>query len=341
MTTTVPESPPVPVPVPRRRIDALDALRGFALCGILLVNIPQITHMRGYRVPGELLPVREALDLFVQHRFFPLFSFLFGLSFVLFYEGAAARAAKPRVLLLRRLVALAVLGVGHHFLQPGEALLPYAIVGLLILLPTARLSRRLVLIGGIVLTVAGTTLVSGGQAVIPGLFLLGAATARYGIADTLERRGGQLAVLLAVSAPAAVAAAFWQQDTWATSLGPRAASIAGLLMALAYACGFLLLLRTPLRGAMAAVFAPLGRMALTNYLTATLIIVAVAPVLGLSESTRWGTALGLAAVILAVQTVLSHLWLSAFRYGPLEWAWRCVTWWQLVPITKSQGRRGH
>ncbi|WP_327307033.1 DUF418 domain-containing protein [Streptomyces sp. NBC_01298] len=343
MHSPIPPAPGVPgapAPLTRRRIDALDALRGFALCGILLVNIPQITGMIGYRVPGELLPAREVLDLSVQHRFFPLFSFLFGLSFVLFFESAAAKTASPRLVLLRRLLALGVLGAGHQLLHPGEALTPYAVFGLLVLLPSTWLPRPAVLAAGLLATVAGVTLAGGGMAVIPGLFLLGSATARYGVADTLEGRGRQIAVLFAVSAPAAVAATLWQHHTWLDAVATRSAAIAGLLAATAYVCGFLLLLRGPLGRALESVFAPLGRLALTNYVGATLIVVSLAPVLGLDGSRRWTAALLLAAAILVLQVIVGRVWLKSFRYGPLEWAWRCVTWWEFVPIRRSGRGRG-
>ncbi|WP_249124255.1 DUF418 domain-containing protein [Saccharopolyspora erythraea] len=39
--------------------------------------------------------------------------------------------------------------------------------------------------------------------------------------------------------------------------------------------------------------------------------------------------------VIAVQVVWSRIWLAHFRYGPLEWAWRCVTWWQWQPLHKQ------
>lgn len=44
------------------RLTAVDALRGFALCGILLVNIPQITRMPGIDADGAVLPARRPRD---------------------------------------------------------------------------------------------------------------------------------------------------------------------------------------------------------------------------------------------------------------------------------------
>ncbi|MGW7516893.1 DUF418 domain-containing protein [Streptomyces sp. NPDC054796] len=317
---------------PTRRVTALDALRGFALCGILLVNINQIAHMKVVSEPFHWYPIPGFLDLFVQHRFFPVFCFLFGLSFAVFLDGAARRSVRPRQLLLRRLIALGVLGLAHQQLHPGEALTPYAIVGLVILLPATWLPTWLVLTGGLLGTVASVTLAGGGIASIPGLFLLGLAVARLGIHRTLERRTRQLAVLLALALPVA-ALGVWAQHTYPMD-GPyatRIAAAAGLAGALVYSTALLLLLRTRLGRPLSAVLEPLGRMALTNYLTATLAVVAADHLLGLADSARWVTAMALAAGVLAVQAVLSHWWLGHFRYGPLEWCLRCVTWWNVVP----------
>lgn len=56
------------------------------------------------------------------------------------------------------------------------------------------------------------------------------------------------------------------------------------VMSRAYMTGFLLLLHTPLGGALGALFAPLGRMALTNYLMATVLFVTVGRAIGLEGS---------------------------------------------------------
>ncbi|MDF9811745.1 DUF418 domain-containing protein [Streptomyces sp. SPB162] len=340
-TSVLGDTAPAPAPAARRetarRITALDALRGFALCGILLVNINQITPMRQVGETFHWYPIARFLDLFVQERFFPIFSFLFGLSFAVFLDSAAQRSDHPRLLLVRRLIALGLLGAAHQLLQPGEALAPYAIIGLVVLLPATWLPTWLVLSGGLLGTVASVTLVSGGLVSIPGLFLLGLAVGRLGIAHTLDRRAGQLAAVLAVAAPAAAAAVWWQQTyPQIEPLATRIAAGAGLLGALAYATALLLLLRTPLGRPLSAVLEPLGRMALTNYLTATVAVTAASPLLGLRESARWGTAMLLTAGILTAQAVFSRWWLRRFRYGPLEWCLRCVTWWTVVPVTRPR-----
>lgn len=321
-----------------RRITALDSLRGFALCGILLVNVPyQLMEMSKRDDALDIYPVPAFLDSFVHQRFFPIFAFLFGLSFALFLESAARRSPRPRLLLARRLVVLGLLGLAHQQLQPGEALLPYAVFGLLILLPASWLPTWVVLPAGLLGLVASVTFAGGGQASDPGLFLLGLAVARIGIARTLDRRTGQLAVVLVLAAVGTVAVSWWEHGY--PSAGPyatRIAAAAGLLGAAAYATALLLALRTRLGRPLSAVLEPLGRMALTNYLTATLIVLAAAGPLELRHSSRWVTAMTLAAAILVAQTLFSRWWLARFRYGPLEWVLRCLTWWNVVPLRRAQ-----
>lgn len=320
---------------PSRRLTEWDALRGFALCGILLVNVPQITRMASGSDNRVSDVISQALGMFVEQHFYPIFAFLFGLSFALFLDGAQQRSQRPRLLLVRRLVFLGLLGVGHHLLQPGEALLPYAIFGLLVLLPASWLPNAVLLPASALAAVAGFTVVSGGMFSIPGLFLLGLACARTGVARTLDRRPLQLAVVLAlavlISVPTVWAHLVYPVDG---PLSTRLSALAGVFGAVAYACAFLLALRTNLGRPLAALLEPLGRMALTNYLSATLIVVAAAGPLGLHESSRWTTGLLLALIVLTVQAAFSGWWLKHFRYGPVEWALRSVTWWEVVPLRR-------
>jgi uncharacterized protein len=76
------------------------------------------------------------------------------------------------------------------------------------------------------------------------------------------------------------------------------------------------------------VLAPLGRMALTNYLMQSIICVVLSYGFGLALWWRIGaaTALAIAAAILVVQIPLSAWWLARFRFGPVEWIWRRLTY---------------
>ncbi|WP_084517685.1 DUF418 domain-containing protein [Microtetraspora niveoalba] len=314
----------------RPRIAALDVVRGFALCGILLANVQPIASVTALRVDEPTAGAAETwMGLLVDQRFFPIFSLLFGVGFSLLLESATVRAAKPRPLLLRRLLVLLAFGAAHFLLLwQGDILSWYAIVGLLVLLPSTWLPRWAVAALAPVLVTA--SLIAQGERVmlIAGLFLLGSALTRYGVIGRIERSTRVPAVLGLVFAAAAAPALWWQTRTMSGDLRgfSSALALAGVLLAGTYVCALLVLLRTPARPVLRAVFAPLGRMALTNYLSASILVLGAARVLGLPLGRSWAAVFATAGVILGVQWLWSTLWLRRFRFGPMEWLWRWATW---------------
>ncbi|GGP17018.1 DUF418 domain-containing protein [Nonomuraea glycinis] len=298
----------------RPRIAALDVLRGFTLCEILLANIQLIAN------DGTAV-VAQPMGAWDPWLGLPIFSLLFGIGFSLLLDSAASRDPRPRLVLLRRLLALLAIGLGHMLLWPGEVLTKYAIVGMLVLLPSTWLPRWAVAgLSAALMTVA--VISGGGPLLIAGLFLLGSALVRYGVIDKIDgsTRGP---VLLGLAFAAGLAAALWARSV--TDL-PATSTLADLLLAGVYVCVLLILLRTPLRPVLELLFAPLGRMALTNYLTATLLVLAAAHLLGLPIGLSSSVAFQAAGVILAAQWLFSTLWLRRYRQGPLEWLWRWATW---------------
>jgi uncharacterized protein len=81
------------------------------------------------------------------------------------------------------------------------------------------------------------------------------------------------------------------------------------------------------------VLAPFGRMALTNYLTQSLIASLFFFGYGFGH---WGASrvdqMLFVAVVIVLQIAFSHFWLARFRYGPVEWLWRAVTYWTIPPM---------
>nr|WP_281259446.1 DUF418 domain-containing protein [Actinomadura meyerae] len=123
-----------------------------------------------------------------------------------------------------------------------------------------------------------------------------------------------------------------QQIHYGLDSPSRLATTAGLATAAAYVMAAMLLLRSPIRPALNAL-APAGRMALTNYIAATPLILISDQLFHLENKGDDGITLVLAlgAAVFATELVFSLLWLRRARYGPLEWVWRCLTWWTLVP----------
>jgi uncharacterized protein len=110
--------------------------------------------------------------------------------------------------------------------------------------------------------------------------------------------------------------------------------LTGPVLALGYAAAFVLVARTPAgRWATGWLRWP-GRTALWSYLGASAAMAAVFWGLGLGLAGGIGApvAIGIAVLTVLAQAGLSRLWLAAFRFGPLEWAWRCVTYWRWQPL---------
>jgi uncharacterized protein len=112
--------------------------------------------------------------------------------------------------------------------------------------------------------------------------------------------------------------------------GNLADLVAILPLAFAYAAAVLLWV-TP---SMAAPFAALGRMALTNYLAQSIVLTFVFYGYGLALFARVGpaAAFALACALYAVQTEISVLWLRHYRFGPVEWLWRSLTYGARQPF---------
>ncbi len=145
------------------RIQELDILRGFALLGILLVNMRLFSYpvqelLLGSEAVGPTVDrvAAWAVQVFAESKFYPIFSFLFGLGFALQIQRAEARGTRFVPFYLRRLFVLLLIGVAHAvFIWVGDILVLYALLGAVLLLCFRRRSpRTLLLWAGIFLAVA-------------------------------------------------------------------------------------------------------------------------------------------------------------------------------------------
>ncbi|WP_406052150.1 DUF418 domain-containing protein [Streptomyces virginiae] len=377
------------------RIPEVDALRGFALMGILLVNALMMAGPYGLGAiadPGASVldrTVEGVVRTFAVGKFYLMFSFLFGYSFTLQLASAerAGTSAVPR--LLRRSLGLLVLGLLHAvLLYTGDILTTYAVLGLILIaarnctpraaLRAARilygcLSTCLLLLGlatllmsdaetaeadaelaeGLAELIAGyrgdavsvvqanigqltdqllaTLLMSG---FVMAAFLIGLyGGKRCLLADTGHHRA-QMRRMFVLGAAVGLPGSLFMAMAVSGPLGPRWAilgEMAGVVTApaltAAYICGMLLLMQTARGARIAALFAPAGRMALTNYLSQSLIMALVFTGYGLAMYDRLSPAIVVlgALVLYAGQLALSR-WLTArYRYAPVEWLLRAVT----------------
>jgi uncharacterized protein len=87
-----------------------------------------------------------------------------------------------------------------------------------------------------------------------------------------------------------------------------------------------------------APLAAVGRMALSNYLLQSLVCTAIFYSFGFELFGRVSAALGLllTVAIFLIQIPISVWWLRRFRFGPVEWLWRSLTYWQRQPMRVSE-----
>ena len=162
---------PHPTPVSTHdRIETLDVLRGFALLGILAMNIrgmaaPLSTYMYPYAL-FDYSGASRAAYLFTSVVFdlkmMGLFSMLFGAGVLLYAAKSSESGRPPRGLWFRRMGWLLVIGLVHAYLiWGGDILVPYALCGILILWWVRRLPAGPLMAGAIALLAVGAVLTVG------------------------------------------------------------------------------------------------------------------------------------------------------------------------------------
>lgn len=386
------------------RIALLDALRGFALCGILVMNVKAFSGFEYMRLAfpdaaSRLGPVTGAAEwlteLLASGKFYSIFSFLFGLGFALQLARGEGRPGWLRVY-ARRLRILLVMGLVHAFLLwYGDILWIYAAMGFA-LLPFRNLPPRAILACGLVFLLApipfyaACYLIAPGyntddwipnaltlEQVVPlyasasypaalglnledwlfrfkelffsgryfrvlGMFLLGLWAGRVGILHEPEQNRRLLKRVLLAGLVLGLAGGVTRM-LMPSSFRLEPLNIAGAAvyavgvhpLAMAYIAGFALLWQRAAVKRILSRLAPMGRMALTNYLTHSVVGVSIYYGYGLGWYGRMPTLVTFLVVvpsILAAQVILSGVWLRRFHYGPMEWLWRRATYGRALPL---------
>ncbi len=395
-----------------QRLPMPDVLRGFALLGILLMNIEYFTRpMQGLML--GLDPRWSGIDrlanlfiaTFVQGKFWTLFSLLFGMGFATLLARAEVQRVAFGALYTRRLIVLLLIGLAHAFvLFAGDILVVYAIAGFGLLLifravPTPQVWRL-----GLVLYVLPLALMwsstgmivmasfaspefaeamtqasrdlraeyaaaeaiyrdgsfwqvvrqrvadsfaqyAGLVSLLPmvlGMFLIGGWAERVGILRDVDahlplfRRalltGGPFGAVLALAAMPHLIDADHSLLTVSLAFGVTLMTLANLLLCVAYAAAMVLLARRS--QALRDWLAPAGRMALSNYLLQSLVFTTLffGYGFGLWGSVPRAMQVVLACAFFALQLLASRWWLARFRYGPMEWLWRALTYRKMPPM---------
>ncbi|MEC9476481.1 MAG: DUF418 domain-containing protein [Planctomycetota bacterium] len=403
---------PVTLPTAsQERIASLDVLRGFALLGILVMNIQAFAMpFCAYLNPtsfGEQEGINRWVwgfgHVFFDMKFMALFSMLFGAGVLLFADRVEARGAKPGWLHYRRSFWLLMFGILHaHLLWSGDILFSYAMCAFFVY-PFRRRSARTLLIWGLLFLMFGTGLslmfgltydqwepeqqsglvefwqpdqatldkeiatYSDGFASgiasnskgaffvetfffvinilwrVMGMMLLGMAFFRCGILSGEKSDSCYKRLLLVGGVVGLILVGVGVQQNFAHDYSIDYSFYLGTLwnywgsVALAFAYIGLIVgwSRGNLWAGLQRRLAAVGQMAFTNYILHTLIGVTIFRVLGAFGSFERWQQLALVVAIWLLQLWLSPMWLARYRFGPLEWLWRSLTYWKIQPMGRG------
>ncbi|MFU8868716.1 DUF418 domain-containing protein [Natronococcus sp.] len=392
---------------PSDRIVALDALRGFALLGILIINI------RIFAMPEATLSNPTAYGDFsgsnywawfaghvlAEQKFITLFTILFGGGVVLFTRNAERRGDPVSELYTRRFGWLVAIGLAHaYLLWYGDILVAYGLCAFGVVVIRDLPARTLAVAGVGLVAIPSLTEIAGALTMDPaaiagtwqppesalraeietyrggwveqlehrvptsferqtvgflgytawrvaGAMLLGMALFKWGVL-TNERSSRFYRRLIAVGAVgglAAILVGVWyiEANDWApgAALFWRQFNYWGsFLLAGAYLGAVMLYCRWRPTGILTRALAAVGRTAFTNYLLQTVLATSIfyGHGLGLFGQLSRVELLGVVAAIWVVQILLSVLWLHYFRFGPIEWLWRTLTYRSRQPLRRDR-----
>lgn len=394
------------------RIQSLDLLRGFAVLGILAMNIQAYSMILvaafNPSAYGDLTGLNKLVwfltYVLVEQKFYSLFTILFGAGIVLMRDRNPAGIVAARNLHYRRMLWLLLFGLVHGFLiWTGDILASYAITGLLIYWFASKSVRLLLIMAascfllpallqigmfvfappeftdefrkfwnpsdaaihletnayvGTWLEQTGARSVTFVQQLMQAIFFGGvvrlAATMFFGM--VLFKTGilsGQrtrsfytkgLLLGLSFGLTLTVIAAFRRLSNdfeFSSEYINILNYFAAPFIAFGYICGAMLVLKTIVQSTFGKSLIAVGRMAFTNYIMQSVICTFIFYGFGLSlygQIERTGQ-LAIVIGVWILQLVLSPWWLSRYRYGPLEWLWRGLSYRNWQPISSGEPRR--
>ncbi|MBA4801663.1 MAG: DUF418 domain-containing protein [Euryhalocaulis sp.] len=389
------------------RIESIDALRGVAVLGILMMNMQAFAMVsQAYMNPTIQLDFTGAnqsvwffAHVFFEMKFITIFSALFGAGIVLMVgEDKDPQAVRVHY---RRMLWLLLFGMLHaYIIWFGDILAPYAIWGMIAVMMRGLSARRLFVIGaglfalgallwwGFLFSLgympedalqssyaptpemvadmvaahqAGGLERLGENALVAlqaqigsilflgprllGVMVWGMALYKWGFFSNRWSAPAYMAGAL-VTLPVGIGADWWggmhhiESGFAAAEYAPGALVnfLVSPLTSFGYACLVMLACRPAFLKWVRAPFAAVGKMALTNYLTHSLVgffVFAGPPGLGFFGEWERVQQFQLVLAIWIFQLAFSVLWLSAFRFGPFEWLWRTLTYGKLQPMRKA------
>jgi uncharacterized protein len=375
------------------RLISMDAMRGFAIFGIFMVNIQEMGMpfewtMNPHYLEGADVWAWAATRTLFESNFVAIFSMLFGAGLILQMNSAMKKGVAFGPLYLRRLAVLMIMGILHGtLLFLGDILLLYSVLGFVLFLFRKLEAKTLLIIGALPLLIAlaGAFLLDGmgdlqtpdeeiqtqlrvrnegtlselltrraigfgGWMILSSLWFnwrvlsmlfLGAALMKLDFFEerraSWHKRAALLGLTFGLGLEALTTWAAWEEISGI--LSPLLASLhelSSLGLALGYMGGIALLVHSNTLSWLIRGVSAVGRLSLSNYIFQSVIANILFTFIGLAwfgERTRWEL-MGIVCLTYTAQVALSLLWLRFFRMGPLEWAWRAVTYLRLEPLKR-------
>lgn len=315
-------------------------------------------------------------EVFADQKFMALFSILFGASVLLFCERAAAKGHSPVRLSLWRNFLLLLMGLFHASIWEGDILFVYACCAPVLLLcrklpPTllisvgALLYLSPIIVSGLAVSVVdpaaflevwGSLSIKNPSSDVDlvllglmydvfaramGMMFIGMGLYANGMlihanaSDALFKRSLCLVALGALLSGVGLAWTATQNfSPTAIVQGNIANTVGTVPMALGY-LGLLMWWNEKTSGVLINRIRALGKTALTNYIGQTVVCVVLASLLP-NEWLSRTTVFLLIIVIWWAQLYLAEKWLKQYRFGPLEYLWRCATYRRLAAFVNKE-----
>lgn len=306
------------------RVLSIDIIRGYALLGIFFVNVPFMNVMTLGMDEGINPYIRLFYDIFIDAKFYVIFSFLFGVSAYYFMRSQERKGLAYRKLFWRRAGWLFVFGILHYkFIWQGDILHIYALVGFVLPLFYKVSPRKIIVCAGIMLILSFYIVQLPVNLEYFSIALFGLGIAKINLFDEFSRYKkimkniAIIAFLLSLPIIILMIKDFIN-DTYFTS--QFYIWISGKLLAIVYITILLCACESEQIRKKLSPLASYGKMAFTNYLMQSIVtIFIVAP---LNQGFTLVMQCLYCVVFLTIQVYLSNIIMKKYKYGPFEFVWR-------------------
>lgn len=386
-----------------KRMLSIDILRGMAILGIFLVNMPSfhtpILYINGVSYWDEswerMLYIFS--DIFAQASFYPLFAFLFGFGAIIIAVRSVDRGVSFPFLFMKRLCFLLAVGCLHaFFIWHGDILVNYAVFGFAFLFFYKWQGKYLIWLGSFLYIVPFAvfgaffllmSFVDGGLMEIQNdvammkqsleiysegtfievtnqrmedwymvnnptnaiflffsifpFFLIGAGVAKQGWLQKASRYKRSLRTLAIISFLTGLAIKllpYIMVNDYGTTFVQD--YFGGPLLTMFYITAIALLVEKAWAYKLFYPLSFVGRMSMSNYLFQSIVcsLIFYSYGLGLYGKVTYTEGFLLMMAVFSIQLLLSYWWMKRFRFGPVEYVWRFITYGKKPVMKRGEER---